>query len=89
MLSDYADLMFISPKHLNSLCKKGLNKTVTNLIHERNLIEAKRLLLFTDNSVAEIAFELGFADKSYFMKFFKKHTKLTADMFRKQHSNSP
>lgn len=82
LLNDYADLMYISPKHLNSLCKKGLNKTVTNLIHERTLTEAKRLLLFTDNSIAEIAFELGFADKSYFMRFFKKQTTQTADTFR-------
>lgn len=84
LLNDYADMMHISPKHLNSLCKKGLNKTVTNLIHERTLTEAKRLLLFTDNSISEIAFELGFADKSYFMRFFKKQTSLTADSFRQQ-----
>lgn len=84
LLNDYADIMHISPKHLNSLCKKGLNKTVTNLIHERTLTEAKRLLLFTDNSISEIAYELGFADKSYFMRVFKKHTTLTADSYRKQ-----
>lgn len=88
LLNDYADLMHISPKHLNGLCKRGLNKTVTNLIHERTLIEVKRLLLFTDQSISEIAFELGFADKSYFMRFFKKHTSLTADAFRKQNINT-
>lgn len=82
LLNDYADLMHISPIHLNSLCKKGLNKTVTNLIHERILIEAKRLLLFTNNSISEIAFELGFTDKSYFMRFFKKQTSFTADAYR-------
>lgn len=84
LLNDYADLMHISPRHLNSLCKKGLNKTVTNLIHERTLIEAKRLLLFTNNSITEIAIDLGFADKSYFMRFFKKHTSLTAENYRNQ-----
>ena len=83
-LNDYADLMHISPRHLNSLCKKALNKTVMNLIHERTLTEAKRLLLFTQNSVTEIAYELGFSDTSYFMRFFKKHTSLTADTFRNQ-----
>ncbi|MCT4648278.1 MAG: AraC family transcriptional regulator [Carboxylicivirga sp.] len=82
LLNDYADMMYISPKHLNSISKKGLNKTVTNLIHERTLIEAKRLLLFTDNTISEIAYELGFADKSYFMRFFKKHTEMTADAYR-------
>lgn len=82
LLNDYAELMHISPKHLNSLCKKALNKTVTNLIHERSIIEAKRLLLFTNNTIADIAFELGFADKSYFMRFFKKNTNITADGYR-------
>lgn len=81
-LNDYADLMHISPKHLNSLCKKALNKTVTNLIHERTLTEAKRLLVFTTNTIAEIAYQLGFSDKSYFMRFFKKHTGQTADTYR-------
>ncbi len=85
-LNDYAEMMFISPQHLNNLCKKGLNKTVTNLIHERTLIEAKRLLLFTNNSITEIAYELGFKEKSYFMRFFKKHTTLTADTYRKQNN---
>ncbi|UTW62836.1 helix-turn-helix domain-containing protein [bacterium SCSIO 12741] len=83
-LNDYAELMHISPKHLNTLCKTGLNKTVTNLIHERTLLEAKRLLLFTDNSVTEIAFDLGFSDKSYFMRFFKKQVGITAESYRMQ-----
>ena len=64
------------------MCKKGINKTVLNLIHERILIEAKRLLLFTTNTITEIAYELGFTDTSYFMRFFKKHTSLTADAYR-------
>ncbi|MFT5647738.1 MAG: AraC family transcriptional activator of pobA [Aureispira sp.] len=87
-LSNYAEMMHVSPKHLNSMCKKGLNKTVTNLIHERILIEAKRLLLFTDNSIAEISFELGFSDKSYFMRFFKKQTSLTANLYRTQNDDT-
>lgn len=45
VLNDYAELMHISPKHLNSLCKKGINKTVKNLIHERLLIEAFKTTL--------------------------------------------
>ena len=84
LVNDYAELMHTSPKHLNSLCKETLNKTVTNLIHERLLIEAKRLLLFTTNSITEIGYELGFTDKSYFMRFFKRHVGLTAETYRKQ-----
>lgn len=83
-LDNYAEMMFISPEHLNSLCKKGLNKTVTNLIHERLILESKRLLSYTNDSIAEIADELGFTEKSYFMRFFKKNTRLTPNVFRKQ-----
>lgn len=82
-LADYAGLMHLSPKHLNSLVKKALGKSVTNLIHQRSLIEAKRLLLFTNNTITEIAFELGYSDSSYFMRFFKKHTNMTAEAYRK------
>ena len=87
LVNDYAEFMHISPKHLNSLCKTGLNKTVTNLIHERTLTEARRLLLFTGNSITEIAFELGFTDKSYFMRFFKKHMGQTAETYRQHHTS--
>lgn len=85
MLNDYAELMHMSPRHLNSLAKKTLNKTVLNLIHERCLMEAKRLLLFTTNSISEIAMELGFSDTSYFLRFFKKHTGLTPSLFKTQY----
>lgn len=81
-LDDYADKMNISPKHLNNICKKALDKTVINLIHERTIIEAKRLLLFTDFTVSQIAYELGYYDKSYFMRFFKKNTNLTPETYR-------
>ena len=85
LVNDYANMTLVSAKHLNSISKKGLNKTVTTLIHERTILEAKRLLLFTDNTVAEIAYELGYTDKSYFMRFFKKQTSYTADSFRKRY----
>lgn len=81
-LDDYADLMNISPKHLNNLCKKALDKTVINLIHERTIIESKRLLLFTDFTVSQIAYELGYFDKSYFMRFFNRNIGLTPETYR-------
>lgn len=83
-LDYYADQLNVSPKHLNDLCKKALNKSVTNLIHERIILEAKRLLHFTDNTVTQIGYQLGFSDKSYFMRFFKKQTSFTAEEFRKR-----
>ncbi|WP_196888005.1 AraC family transcriptional regulator [Aureivirga sp. CE67] len=84
LTEDYAEMLFMTSKALNNICKNNLNKTVINLIHERIIIEAKRLLLFTDNSISEIAYELGFQEKSYFMRFFKKHTSFTAKEFREK-----
>ncbi len=80
--NEYADKINISPKHLNALCKRTLNKTVSDLIHDRIILEAKRLLTYTDFRIKEIADELGFNDKSYFLRFFKKRAGVTPDQFR-------
>lgn len=84
--NEYAEKMNISPKHLNAICKRTLNKTVSDLIHERIIIEAKRLLSFTDLRAKEVADDLGFNDKSYFLRFFKKKTGVTPDQFRQASS---
>lgn len=81
--SDYAKMMNVTPKHLNALCKSSLNKTVTELIQERTIVEAKRHLAYTEKTIKQIATELGFSDLSYFMRYFKKQTKNTPDQFRK------
>ncbi|TXK46802.1 helix-turn-helix domain-containing protein [Pontibacter qinzhouensis] len=78
----YADALAITPKHLNSLCRKYLNTTVADMQHERLLLESKRLLYFSSLSVKEIAFELGFEDASYFVRFFKRLTSTTPMQFR-------
>jgi AraC-like DNA-binding protein len=80
--SAYAEKMNISPKHLNEICKKGLNKTVGDLIQERVMLEVKRLLAYSHKNISEIADELNFSDKSYFIRFFKKSTGLTPEQFR-------
>ncbi len=69
---EYAGLMFMSEKHLNRICKDCLNKTVSELISDRIILEAKRLLLYADHSVAEVSAELGYFDHSYFSRMFKK-----------------
>lgn len=80
--SDYADKMNITPKHLNDVCKKALNKTVSDLIHERQFLEAKRLLAYTNTTIKLIADHLGFNDKSYFNRFFKKYMGIPPEQFR-------
>ena len=80
---EYAALLYITPNHLNALCKELLAQSAGELIRDRVVLEAKRLLVIKDYSVAEIAYELNFNDNSYFTKFFKKAVGLTPEEFRK------
>jgi AraC-like DNA-binding protein len=80
---EYAGLLYITPNHLNALCQDLLGKTAGDLIRDRVLLEAKRLLTNADMTITEIAYELNFQDNSYFNRFFKKNTGLTPDEFRK------
>ena len=79
---DYAALLYITPNHLNALCKEWLGMPVGEVIRNRVVLEAKRLLIDFGLSVGEIARELHFVDASYFVKFFKKYTGHTPDQFR-------
>jgi AraC family transcriptional regulator, transcriptional activator of pobA len=81
---DYAALLYVTPNHLNSLCQDLLGKTAGDLIRERILLEAKRLLTNAEMTVSEIAYDLHFADNSYFSRFFKKEVGITPETFRKQ-----
>ena len=79
----YAEKLNLSLKHLNDLTNNTLGKTVTQLIHERILLEAKRGIAYTDKSIKEMSYELGFKDPAYFNRFFKKLMGKTPDEFRK------
>lgn len=80
---EYADLLYITPNHLNALCQDLVGKTAGELIRDRVLLEAKRLLTNADMTVTEIAYDLDFRDNSYFTRFFKKNVEMTPDEFRK------
>jgi len=82
---EYADKLNITPNYLNALCRKKSGKSAGELIRQRILLEAKRLLAHTDLSASEIAFRLGFEDNSYFGRYFRKYTHLTPGAFRRQH----
>ncbi|WP_413533233.1 AraC family transcriptional regulator [Empedobacter brevis] len=82
---EYAELLYITPNHLNALCKDILGISAGKLIRNRVVLEAKRLLVNKEISVTEIAYLLNFQDASYFVKFFKKHTAFTPEQFRKQY----
>ncbi|WOK07881.1 helix-turn-helix transcriptional regulator [Imperialibacter roseus] len=82
-VSQYADLLNLSPYQLNAITKASVGKTVAQLIDEQIILEAKRYLLATPNQVKDIAWDLGYEDVSYFIRFFKKHTSHSPDAFRK------
>lgn len=82
---EYAELLYITPNHLNALCKDVLGSSAGELIRSRVVLEAKRLLVNKEISVTEIAYSLNFQDASYFVKFFKKHTGFTPEQFRKHY----
>lgn len=79
---DYADLLNISPNALAKITKKYFNKTLTDLIAERIIIEAKRELYLTNKSIKEVAYELGYDDEYYFNRFFKKNVSIPPQLYR-------
>lgn len=78
----YASELNITLKHLNRICNEILKKTTTELIVDRVMLEAKRMLLDKEWTVNEIATELGYEDYSYFTRLFKKHVAMTPTAFR-------
>lgn len=82
--TQYADWLNISAKHLNRITRETLNKTATEMISERVILEAKRLLSHSNFSLTEIALELGFEEYSYFSRYFKKLVGETLSEFRKR-----
>ncbi|GAB2972866.1 helix-turn-helix transcriptional regulator [Mucilaginibacter puniceus] len=83
----YAELLYITPNHLNALCNDVLGMPAGEVIRNRIILEAKRLLINNDITVSEIANHLNFADNSYFTKFFKKLEGVTPEEFRKKSNN--
>ncbi|HEY4322873.1 MAG TPA: AraC family transcriptional regulator [Mucilaginibacter sp.] len=80
---DYAELLYITPNHLNAICNDILGQSAGEVIRERVLLEAKRLLINLNFTIAEIAYQLNFNDNSYFTRFFKKYSGSTPEEFRK------
>lgn len=79
----YAGLLNKSPKTISNIFAVYSKKTPLEIIHDRVILEAKRLFYYTDKSVKEIANDLGFDDASSFSKFFKNYTTLSPSEMRK------
>ncbi len=81
-VNDYAAMLAITPNHLTQTVKQLTGKTSASIIHSKQIIEIKRLLVHTHLGISEIAEQLGFVDQSYFTRFFKKETGATPLQFR-------
>ncbi|CAM4409901.1 AraC-type DNA-binding protein [Pedobacter westerhofensis] len=78
----YADLMNYSQSALNRSCKNYFNKTLSDLISDRIILEAKRELYLSDKPVKAIAYEIGFKDEFHFSRYFKRNIGISPQYFR-------
>ena len=83
-VSMYANNLNVSSTYLNDCVKKATGLTATMIIKKQIILESKRLLLFSQLNISEIAYSLGFNEPNYFWKYFKKETNLSPGSFRKQ-----
>lgn len=81
----YASLLGISSKHLNRIVQTVVQKTATEVITERVVLEAKRMLMYLDESLVEIAFRLGYEEYSYFVRVFRKSSGMTPTQFMRKY----
>lgn len=86
-ISFYASQLNISAKHLNRITQTVMQKTASEIITERVILEAKRMLIYLDEGLVEIAFRLGYEEYSYFARIFRKNTGITPSQFIKNHKN--
>jgi len=86
LVKDYANKLNVSTKTLSNSVIECSKKAPLTFINDRVLLEAKRMLRFTDLMVKEIAYRLGYDDPSYFVKFFKRQTGVLPSEFREMNS---
>lgn len=80
----YAEKLNMSSRNLNLICRTILQRSVSEIVETRKLTEAKNLLIHTDKTIAEIAYELGYNENAYFTKVFKKKAGIPPTEFRKE-----
>ena len=78
-----ADQLYLSPKYLSDLLKQETGKTAIELIHIFLISEAKNQLKSADQSIAEIAYSLGFENPPYFSRLFKKEAGMSPVQYKK------
>ena len=83
-VADYAAMLNKSPKTLSNLFAEYNHKTPLQIIQERRILEARRLLQYANESISEIAYEMGFEELPSFSRFFKGRTGLSPSKFREK-----
>lgn len=82
-VKEYARMLGMSPKHLNTICKSVSGETGKQCIDKFIILETKRVLATADKTVQEISYDFGFDEPTNFVKYFKKHTGQSPAQFRK------
>ncbi|MBW8199260.1 helix-turn-helix domain-containing protein [Flagellimonas abyssi] len=83
-ISFYAEKLFMSERNLNIVCQEVMQQSAGEIIETRKLNEAKNLLVNSNKTISEIGFEIGYNEKAYFSKVFKRKTGYTPTIFRKE-----
>lgn len=81
-LNFYASALDVTPDHLSRICRNVTRAGALDLVHQRVTLEARRMLVHTDSTVADVAGQLGFSDASYFSRFFKTTTGASPSAYR-------
>ncbi len=81
-VAEYAELLNKSPKTLSNIFSKINSKTPLQYIHNRKMLEARRLLRYSDKQIQEIAYGIGYEDIQTFSRFFKKHEGISPSLFK-------
>lgn len=84
LVKKYAELLNVTPKHLNEITKEQTQQTASELIAQKRILEAQRQLLYSSKTISEIAHKLGFSSPSHFVSYFKKEVGSTPDHYRTQ-----
>lgn len=88
-VSYYAELLHISPKYLNMVTQRMTSHTIKTIINQYVVLQIKQSLTTEEKSIKQIAWEYHFSDLSFFCRYFKQHTGMTPQQFRKRELRSP
>jgi AraC family transcriptional activator of pobA len=86
-VAELASGLPVTRGRLDAICRRHGGRTGQQVIHDRLVLEAQRSLIYTGQSVAAVAYQLGFVDPAYFSRFFVRETSETPGTFRKRHRN--